>query len=124
MRHFEFINTSYLNQKNFISAQGRRNIWLILYLKILVCLYFLWFIQPQFTIKQYIPFFAQFFSSIVDRYKILLGASLTGTFLNVGDGVGQGQDLCELVGGLQENANLPGGYTNAPEMTGIFRIDN
>ena len=45
-------------------------------------------------------------------------------FLNVGDGVGQGEDLCELVGGLEMNAYLPGDNTNAPEMTGIFRIDN
>nr|XP_022294864.1 uncharacterized protein LOC111104979 [Crassostrea virginica] len=55
------------------------------------------------------------------RYKILLGASLTGTFLNVGDGVGQGEDLCELVGGLEINAYLPWDNTNAPEMTGYAR---
>ncbi|XP_078317948.1 uncharacterized protein LOC111104981 [Crassostrea virginica] len=55
------------------------------------------------------------------RYKILLGANLTGTFLNVGDGFGQGEDLCELVGGLEMNAYLPGDNTNAPEMTGYAR---
>ncbi|XP_078324259.1 uncharacterized protein LOC111119614 [Crassostrea virginica] len=55
------------------------------------------------------------------RYKILLGANLTGTFLNVGDGDGQGEDLCELVGGLEMNAYLPGDYRNAPEMTGYAR---
>nr|XP_022292930.1 uncharacterized protein LOC111103759 isoform X3 [Crassostrea virginica] len=55
------------------------------------------------------------------RYKILLGASLTGTFLNVGDGAGQGEDLCELVGGLVMNAYLPRDYTNASEMTGYAR---
>nr|XP_022294866.1 uncharacterized protein LOC111104981 [Crassostrea virginica] len=54
-------------------------------------------------------------------YKILLGANLTGTFLNVGDGDGQGEDLCELVGGLEMNAYLPGDNTNAPEMTGYAR---
>ena len=65
-----------------------------------------------------------------DRYKIFLGANLTGTFLNVGDGLGQGEDFCELVGGLQENANLPDDYYYyydsyyETEMTGIFRIDN
>ncbi|XP_078324279.1 uncharacterized protein LOC111103762 [Crassostrea virginica] len=55
------------------------------------------------------------------RYKIFLGGSLTYTFLNVGDGSGQGEDFCELVGGLQENANLPGDYTKAPGMTGYAR---
>nr|XP_022292926.1 uncharacterized protein LOC111103758 isoform X2 [Crassostrea virginica] len=55
------------------------------------------------------------------KYKIFLGANLTGTFLNVGDGNGQGEDFCELVGGLEMNANLPGDYTNAPLMTGYAR---
>nr|XP_022315672.1 uncharacterized protein LOC111119614 [Crassostrea virginica] len=55
------------------------------------------------------------------RYKILLGANLTGTFLNVGDGAGQGEDLCELVGGLEINAYFPGDNTNAHEMTGYAR---
>nr|XP_022316694.1 LOW QUALITY PROTEIN: target of Nesh-SH3-like [Crassostrea virginica] len=55
------------------------------------------------------------------RYKIFLGANLTNTFLNVGDGDSQGDDFCELVGGLEMNAKFPGDYTNASEMTGYAR---
>lgn len=53
------------------------------------------------------------------RYKIFLGANLTDTFLNVGDGSGQGEDHCQLVGGLDSNAVLPGDHSNAPSLTGI-----
>ena len=62
------------------------------------------------------------FSSNVDRYKIFLAANLTNTFLNVGDGDGQGADFCELVGGLEMNTKFPGDYTNASEMTGLFSM--
>lgn len=53
-----------------------------------------------------------------DRYQLFLGANLTDTFLNIGDGSGEGADHCELVGGLEVNAVLPGTYSSAPALTG------
>ncbi|XP_061193487.1 uncharacterized protein LOC133201714 [Saccostrea echinata] len=55
------------------------------------------------------------------RYKIFLGANLTDTFLNVGDGNGHGADHCELVGGLEADAVLAGDYMSSPELTGYAR---
>ena len=57
---------------------------------------------------------------LIDRYQIFLGTNLTDTFLNVIDGSGQGENLCELVGGHQEYAS-PWNYgVNAPNLTGIL----
>ncbi|XP_078324269.1 uncharacterized protein LOC144622578 [Crassostrea virginica] len=54
-------------------------------------------------------------------YQIFLGTNLTDTFLNVIDGSGQGENLCELVGGHQEYAS-PWNYgVNAPNLTGYAR---
>ena len=39
------------------------------------------------------------------RYKLFLGSSLGGKFLNIGDGSGSGEDHCELVGGSELSAN-------------------
>uniref|UniRef100_A0A8W8JET2 Apple domain-containing protein n=1 Tax=Magallana gigas TaxID=29159 RepID=A0A8W8JET2_MAGGI len=55
------------------------------------------------------------------RYQLFLGANLTDTFLNIGDGSGEGADHCELVGGLEVNAVLPGTYSSAPALTGYAR---
>lgn len=56
---------------------------------------------------------------INDRYQIFLGGNLTDKFLNIGDGAGTaGADHCELVGGQEIDAVLPGTYRNAPALTG------
>ncbi|XP_065927870.1 uncharacterized protein [Magallana gigas] len=55
------------------------------------------------------------------RYQLFLGVDLTDTFLNIADGLGEGADHCELVGGLEVNAVLPGTYMSAPALTGYAR---
>lgn len=56
---------------------------------------------------------------IDDRYQIFLGGYLTDKFLNIGDDNGTaGADHCELVGGQEMDAVLPGTYGNAPALTG------
>ncbi|XP_061193363.1 uncharacterized protein LOC133201581 [Saccostrea echinata] len=55
------------------------------------------------------------------RYKLFLGENLTTTFFNIGDGSGSGQDHCELVGGSQTTAIIPGDYNKSPAVTGYFR---
>nr|XP_034331996.1 uncharacterized protein LOC105334145 isoform X4 [Crassostrea gigas] len=56
------------------------------------------------------------------RYQIFLGGNLTDKFLNIGDGLGVGEDHCELVGGQEIDAVLPGTYRNAPALTGYARL--
>eukprot|EP00105_Crassostrea_gigas_P046142 XP_019930290.1 PREDICTED: uncharacterized protein LOC105346740 [Crassostrea gigas] len=57
------------------------------------------------------------------RYQIFLGGNLTDKFLNIGDGEGTaGADHCELVGGQEMDAVLPGTYVNAPALTGLYCI--
>lgn len=52
------------------------------------------------------------------RYQIFLGGNLTDKFLNIGDGDGNGEDHCELVGGKEMDAVLPGTNISAPALTG------
>eukprot|EP00105_Crassostrea_gigas_P017847 XP_011435779.2 PREDICTED: fibronectin type III domain-containing protein 1 [Crassostrea gigas] len=56
------------------------------------------------------------------RYQIFLGGNLTDKFLNIGDGWGDGEDHCELVGGQEMDAVLPGTYGSAPALTGYARL--
>ncbi|XP_062596529.1 fibronectin type III domain-containing protein 1-like [Saccostrea cucullata] len=55
------------------------------------------------------------------RYKIFGAQNLADTFLNIADGSGSGADHCELVGGSEGHANLPGDYPYAPVVTGYYR---
>lgn len=56
------------------------------------------------------------------RYQIFLGGNLTDKFLNIGDGEGTaGADHCELVGGQEIDAVLPGTYSGVPALTGYAR---
>lgn len=55
------------------------------------------------------------------RYQIFLGGNLTDIFLNIGDGYGNGEDHCELVGGQEMEAVLPGTNGSLPALTGYAR---
>ena len=52
------------------------------------------------------------------RYKLFLAEHVTDTFLNIGDGGGHGQDHCELVGGVEADANLPNNFWDTPSVQG------
>ncbi|XP_077996953.1 uncharacterized protein LOC144450235 [Glandiceps talaboti] len=55
------------------------------------------------------------------RYKIFLSNSLTGEFLNIGDGGGHGQDHCEFVGGTDPATSIDNDFLNAPSVYGFAR---
>nr|XP_022292935.1 target of Nesh-SH3-like [Crassostrea virginica] len=65
------------------------------------------------------PFLAvQFCNST--RYKLFLGSSLGGKFMNIGDGSGRGEDHCELVGGSELTAST--GFTSSfQSVNGYYR---
>ena len=48
--------------------------------------------------------------------------SLNGTYVNTADENGHGQDHCELVGGSQQNANLPSHFWDSPSAHGTHGV--
>lgn len=52
------------------------------------------------------------------RYKIFLGNSLEEDFLDIGDTFGHGNDHCEFVGGMEENAVVDEQYPSFSEQPG------
>ena len=55
------------------------------------------------------------------RYKILLRENVIGSFLNIGDGNGPGEDHCELVCGYQLGAVMANDSANSTSVTGTAR---
>lgn len=54
------------------------------------------------------------------RYKLFLGSSLGATFRNIGDGIGKGEDHCELVGGSENNGFPAEDYIIPPDVYGKY----
>jgi len=55
------------------------------------------------------------------RYKIFLSDDLDGTFLNIGDSSGHGQDHCEFIGGDRPATNIDNNFWNSPSNRGYYR---
>ena len=48
----------------------------------------------------------------------MMSDSLSGTFRNIADGHGHGEDHCELVGGSDTRSNLPSNFWTSPATNG------
>ncbi|XP_061195817.1 target of Nesh-SH3-like [Saccostrea echinata] len=54
------------------------------------------------------------------RYKLFLSKTVTGTYYNIADTGGNGQDHCELLGTAQDGV-LPRDYESSPNTQGFYR---